>query len=155
VSKPLLILVTALACSGCATVLNERTQPVRIDTLTESGTPVSGASCTLTNDVEKVTMPSGGTVDVARSRKNLFIECTHPGQTPAKGQLLARVNGGMWLNALAGGGVGLAADSQQGNGYSYPRWVQVVFGQNLYFDRKDQVDGSPQLGRVIPRAAVK
>jgi hypothetical protein len=155
VFKPLLVLVTAVACSGCATVLNERTQPIRIETLTEKGVSVSGAICTLSNDLEKVTLSSGDTVDVARSRKNLFIVCTHPGQTPAKGQLLARVNGGMWLNVLAGGGLGLAADSQQGNGFSYPRWVQVVFGQNLYFDRKDQVDGSPQTGKVIPPAVTK
>jgi hypothetical protein len=136
-------------------VLNEPTQPVRIDTFTSAGVALSGAICTLSNDVEKVTAPSGGEADVPRSRKNLFIVCTHPGQAPAKGQLLARVNGGMWLNGVFGGLAGLAADVQQGNGYSYPRWVQLVFGQNLYFDRKDQVDGSPQTGKVVPLAMAK
>jgi len=155
VSKPLLILVTALACSGCATVLNESTQPVRIDTLTDKGISVPGANCTLSNDVGKTTLLSGGTADVARSRKNLFIVCTHTDHPPAKGQLLARVNGGMWLNGIFGGVAGLATDIHQGSGYSYPRWVQVVFGQNLYFDRKDQVDGSPVAGQVVPRQMAK
>jgi len=38
-----------LALTGCATVVNETTHPIKIETLTQQGAAVPGAECRLTN----------------------------------------------------------------------------------------------------------
>ena len=31
--------------------------------------------------------------------------------------------------------------------YTYPTWLQLVFGQTLVFDRRDEKEGSPVPGK--------
>lgn len=35
----------------------------------------------------------------------------------------------------------------KGTAYTYPTWVQLVFGQSLVFDRSDEKEGQPVLGK--------
>ncbi|SON93962.1 Putative secreted protein (fragment) [Xanthomonas citri pv. fuscans] len=55
--------IAMAALSGCATVMNDATPPIRGDTKTADGQVVSGADCAISNDNDKdrVTVKSGQT----------------------------------------------------------------------------------------------
>jgi len=132
-----------LLVPGCASVLNESTHPMRVDTLTESGEVINGAECSVTNDKGKFTVKSGDTLNVRRSSKDLDITCNSPGQPAASARAVSRANGGMWGNILLGGAVGAIVDHNKGTAYTYPTWLQLVFGKVLTFDRRNEKDGAP------------
>jgi hypothetical protein len=56
---------------------------------------------------------------------------------------------------LLGGGIGAIIDHNKGTAYTYPLWVQLVFGKTLSFDRRADKEGQPNLGAapVAPVAA--
>ena len=39
-------------------------------------------------------------------------------------------------------------DHNKGTAYTYPTWIQLVFGKTLVFDRSDEKDGQPVQGRA-------
>ncbi|CCG35450.1 putative secreted protein [Xanthomonas citri pv. mangiferaeindicae LMG 941] len=49
------------ALSGCATVMNDATQPIRGDTKKADGQLVSGADSAISSDKDRVTVKSGQT----------------------------------------------------------------------------------------------
>ncbi|ATB59352.1 Putative secreted protein (fragment) [Xanthomonas citri pv. fuscans] len=53
--------IAMAALSGCATVMNDATPPIRGDTKTADGQVVSGADCAISNDKDRVTVKSGQT----------------------------------------------------------------------------------------------
>lgn len=144
-----LLAVAVLAMSGCATVINDRTHPMRVDTLSSEGQVISGADCKLSNDKGAVVLRSGGTAQVRRSSKDLDIVCSMPGQPVASGRAVSRTNAGMWGNILVGGAIGAIVDHKNGSAYTYPTWVQLVFGQMRTFDRKDEDKGQPVVGEAV------
>lgn len=145
--KNLLALGAVLALTGCASVVNDTTHPVRLETRTISGDAVAGAECKLSNDYGEISGKSGQTVQVRRSSKDLDITCTHPSQPQAVARAISRANAGMAGNIIFGGGIGAIIDHNKGTAYTYPTWVQMVFGQSLVFDRSDEKEGQPVLGK--------
>jgi hypothetical protein len=145
-SKLICSITFAFLLTGCASVINDVTHPVKIETKTESGQLVAGADCKLTNDYGVFTVKSGETVQVRRSNKDLDIVCAHPTNPDAKANAISRANGGMFGNILLGGGIGAIIDHNKGTAYSYPVWMQLIFGQTLVFDRKTEKDGVPTEG---------
>ena len=119
---------------------------MKVETKTESGTVVTGADCKLTNDYGVFTVKSGETAQVRRSSKDLAIECTSATNPVAKGQAVSRANGGMFGNIILGGGIGAIIDHNKGTAYTYPLWVQLVFGKTLGFDRTADKEGQPNAG---------
>lgn len=146
IKRGALALAVAAACSGCASIVNDTTHPIRVETKTPSGELVSGADCKLTNDSGSMTMKSGETGQVRRSGKDLDITCVHAGDPDATARAISRANGGMFGNIVFGGGIGAIIDHNKGTAYTYPTWVQLVFGQTLVFDRKTETDGQPVVG---------
>jgi hypothetical protein len=144
----------ALLASGCASIVNDSTQPIKVDAKRADGTAVSGASCQLTNDYGSVDATSGKTVAVHRSSKDLDITCKDPSNPDAVGRAISRANAGLAGNIIFGGGIGAIIDHTKGTAYTYPTWVQLVFGKTLVFDRHAEKDGEPVTG-MEPVAAVK
>lgn len=140
------ILVVSVACTGCASVMNESNHAVRVETKTESGQMVTGAECRLTNDYGTVNIKSGDSGLVHRSSKDLEIACKHPTNGDANGRAISRVNGGMFGNIIIGGGIGAVIDHSRGTAYTYPTWVQLVFGKTFLFDRNAEKEGQPTAG---------
>lgn len=136
----------ALACSGCASVLNDSTQGVKVETLTAAGQFVTGAECRLSNDYGVLTVKSGDTAMVRRSGQDLDITCTFPSNADAKARAISRAGGAMWGNIVAGGGIGAIIDHNKGTAYTYPTWVQLVYGKTLVFDRSAEKEGQPVPG---------
>ncbi len=83
------------------------------------------------------------------------ITCVQQGQPDANGRAISRANAGMAGNIIFGGGIGAIIDHNKGTAYTYPTWVQLVFGQTLIFDRRDEKDGAPLAGKTPGIAALK
>lgn len=137
----------AVLSGGCATMVNETTQPIKVETLREGGTAVSGAECRLSNDYGSITMKSGDTAQVRRSGADLDIVCKDPANPDAVARLISRANAGMLGNIILGGGIGAIIDHNKGTAYTYPTWVRLEFGRTLVFDRTHEKDGQPVAGR--------
>lgn len=140
------IVFASLAFTGCATVVNDSTHPMKIETQTHAGQLVVGADCKLTNDYGSVSMKSGDTTQVRRSSKDMDLVCKHPANPDARARAISRANAGMFGNIILGGAVGAIIDHNKGTAYTYPTWVQLVFGKTLVFDRTAEKEGQPTLG---------
>lgn len=137
------ILVASVAATGCASVMNDTAQAMKVETRTEAGQAVTGAECKLTNDRGSFSVRSGDTTQIRRSHSDVDIVCTHPGNRVASARAVSRANAGMYGNILIGGAIGVAIDHSQGTAYTYPTWVQLVYGKSLVFDRRDQKEDEP------------
>lgn len=137
-----------LGLTGCASVINDKTHPIRFDAKQVDGTAVQGAQCTATNDKSHVSFRSGETVQVRRSAKNLELRCTSPGLAEATGTAVSRANAATWGNLIVGGVIGAVVDHSNGKAYTYPTWVQLVFGESRTYDRRDDEEGRPVVGTV-------
>lgn len=144
--KTVLILAGTLALTGCASIVNDSTQPMKIETKSSSGQAVAGAECKISNDYGSISAKSGDTAQVRRSSKDLDITCKHPDNPEAVARAISRANAGLAGNILFGGGIGAIIDHNKGTAYTYPTWVQLVFGKSLVFDRSAEKDGQPVLG---------
>ncbi|MEY2891567.1 MAG: hypothetical protein RJA98_1475 [Pseudomonadota bacterium] len=144
--KILFVLASPLLFTGCASVMNDSTHPMKVETKTDAGQLVAGADCKLTNDYGTVSVKSGDTTPVRRSSKDLDITCVHPQNPDAKARAISRANGGMFGNILLGGGIGAIIDHNKGTAYTYPTWVQLVFGKTIIFDRSAEKEGQPTAG---------
>ena len=142
------IVAGALAATGCASIVNDTTHPVKLETKTAGGDMVAGADCKISNDYGTINAKSGDTAQVRRSSKDLDIVCNHPQNPAASARAISRANAGMAGNIILGGGIGAIIDHNKGTAYTYPTWMQLVFGQTLVFDRSDEKDGQPVQGRA-------
>lgn len=154
-TKTLLAAAIAVSLVGCASITNDTSHPVKLETKSITGEILTGAECTLTNDYGSSTAKSGGTTQVRRSSKDLDINCKLPGQPDANARAISRANGGMWGNIIFGGGIGAVIDHNKGTAYTYPTWMQLVFGKVMVFDRSAEKEGTPTLGTEPAPAIVK
>lgn len=144
------VLAASVMATGCASIVNDTTQPMRVDALS-GGLPVAGVPCVATNDYGTSQFKTGDTFQARRSSKDLDITCTGP-QGTAKGRAISRANAGLAGNILLGGGIGAIVDHNRGTAYTYPTWVRLIFGDDLVFDRNSEKDGFPVQG-MRPGAA--
>jgi hypothetical protein len=140
------ILASSLVLTGCASVINDVTHPMKVETKSSAGEAVTGSDCKLTNDYGVFVVKSGETVQVRRSSKDLDIVCKNPANPDAVARAISRANGGMFGNIILGGGIGAIIDHNKGTAYTYPTWVQLVFGKTLVFDRTAEQEGAPTPG---------
>ncbi|MFZ6843726.1 hypothetical protein [Undibacterium sp. RuTC16W] len=131
------------AMTGCASITGDRSQQVRIETYDQSGNQVPGASCKLANDYGQVSVTTPDYGNIHRSSVNLRIDCAKPGYADASAVATSRANMNMYGNIIIGGGIGALIDHSNGSAYTYPKWMNLVFGQSLSFDRRNEVEGQP------------
>lgn len=135
-----------LTASGCASVVGSTSQTLRIETKTVDGSEVIGADCELINELGKFRMTSPGFVNVLRSSSDLKINCVRGAQAAANAIAVSRANAGMYGNIVVGGVIGATIDHARGAGYSYPEWIQLIFGRYLVVDAKHDQPGQPSVG---------
>jgi uncharacterized protein YceK len=141
--KTSIAVIAAILLSGCASVVNDKTHPMKIETKTEAGQLVAGADCTIKNDKATGAAKSGEITNVRRSNADLEVSCKHPANPEATAKAISRVNSGMFGNIILGGGIGAIIDHNTGNAYTYPAWIQLVFGKTLIFDRRNEKANEP------------
>lgn len=136
--------------TGCASVTHGTEQSIKIETLSAvGGSPIEGAECQLSNDKGKAIAMSGQSVMVRRSGGNLAVSCTMAGQSLASGQAISRANAGLAGNIVIGGAIGAAIDVGTGAAYTYPTWLQLVFGEERLFDRSGNRSDGPAAGAFV------
>jgi hypothetical protein len=153
--RAILAMAVASMSTGCATIMNDSSQAIRVETKTESGTPVTGAMCTLKNDYGTVTVKSGDSASVHRSSADLDVVCKDPANPDATARAISRANAGLAGNILIGGGIGAIIDHSKGTAYTYPTWIQLVFGKTMIFDRRAEQEGMPMQGTEPISTAAK
>jgi len=136
------------SASGCASVMKDKTQPVKVEAINAAGESVAGAKCVLRNDRGEFNVETPNTVFVRKSAGELMVTCVEPEYGHADGKLLSRVGGAVFGNILLGGGIGAIIDTASGVAFNYPEWVQLVFGQSLTFDRNDFKEAQPTAAKV-------
>lgn len=139
--------------TGCASVTQGTEQSIKVETLTSAGQRIDGAQCQWSNDKGSAAMDSGQSALVRRSGANLSLRCDMAGQPTAKGQAISRANAGLAGNILIGGGIGAAIDVGTGAAYTYPTWIQLVFGEERLYDRGQHRDDSAATGVLVQPAA--
>ncbi len=85
-------------------------------------------------------------MQVRRSSKDIDIICVHAEHSAANARAISRANSGMFGNIIFGGGIGAIIDHNKGTAYTYPTWMQLVFGKTLVFDRSAQKESQPTAG---------
>ena len=148
-------LVACIAMTGCASIVNDSTNPVRFETYGANGAEIKDAECKLENDYGQQVIKTPATVNVRRSSKDLQVTCVKAGEADGRGVAISRANAGMAGNIIFGGGIGAIIDHNKGTAYTYPQWVQVVMGKLLTFDRRADVEGQPNRGVELPAVAAK
>jgi hypothetical protein len=144
--KTIVAVVAVGMLSGCASIVNDSTHPMKIETRTASGEFVTGADCKISNDYGSISTKSGDTAQVRRSSKDIDVTCKHASNADASGRVISRANAGLAGNIIFGGGIGAIIDHNKGTAYTYPGWIQLVFGKTLIFDRSTEKDGQPVTG---------
>lgn len=150
--RSILLLPWFALAAGCASYVNDFMHPMKIETRAADGALVAGADCRLENDKASLTVKSGDTIGVRRSSEPMRITCKHPGHPDAAGQAMPRINTAILGNVLFGSGTAGLIGRSGGTAYTYPAWVQLVFGQTLVFDRRDEKDGQPTPGKAASAA---
>lgn len=135
--------------TGCASIVNDSTNPIRLETFSQNGDEVKDMDCKVENDYGALNVKTPGTLQVHRSSKDLQIVCTKAGEADAKGVAVSRANGGMFGNIILGGGIGAIIDHNKGTAYTYPQWIRLVIGKLTGYDRKDDKEATPNLGTPV------
>lgn len=143
----MVLLALPILLSGCATITHDANQTVQIETYSKDNQLISGAKCTAKNERGQWSTTSTGNVTVHRSADNLIVTCDKDGESTGHGTAISRANGGMFGNILIGGGIGAIIDHNKGTAYNYPTWLKIIMGENLIFDRKDQVGDAAVAGK--------
>ncbi|TFY99828.1 hypothetical protein [Ramlibacter rhizophilus] len=154
-TRTLAACAAVLFATGCASIVNDTNQAMKIETLGADGKAVAGADCTLSNDYGSTTMRSGSTTQVRRSSKDLDISCKDPGKPEAVARAISRANAGLAGNIIFGGGIGAIIDHNKGTAYTYPTWVQLEFGKTLVFDRQHEKEGMPVISASPTNSAAR
>lgn len=141
--------ISAFVLSACASITGDTVQSVRVETRLADGTEIKDADCELFNEYGSFRVKSPGSVMVRRSSTDLNISCKKELLSNADGKAVSRANAGMYGNIIFGGGIGAIIDHSKGTAYTYPQWLQMVFGKLMAFDRSDDKDGQPSIGREV------
>jgi hypothetical protein len=110
---------------GCASISGSKNQAININTTCE-GTPISGASCSLTNDSGSWFTKTPAAIFIRKSGGDLVVVCKKD-QLQAATTFKSSTATGMWGNILAGGIIGAAIDAGTGAGYDYPNPMNINF----------------------------
>jgi len=143
------IVFSCAVITGCASITNDTTTPVRFETIGTNGVEIKDADCKIENDYGQQSLKTPATINVRRSSKDLQVTCVKAGEVDGRGVAISRANAGMAGNIIFGGGIGAIIDHNKGTAYTYPHWVQLVMGKLLTFDRKSDTDGQPNRGVEI------
>jgi len=113
----------AVGCSGCASAIDGATRLVYVET-----TPVSGASCTCSNDRGQWPLTSPGTVVVKKSESVLQIRCSKQGYRDGTVYAAGHMTTAGLVGAMLpyAGLISSAVDASTGAALSYPNSFSIV-----------------------------
>lgn len=119
--------LTLVLLSGCASILDSGTQPVRV-IATCAGQSIP-AQCILENKKGFWQVTAPGTVTVEKDSSGLRVQCQSPYFKGGTAQLRATPNNYLMGNALLGGVVGAGLDVFNGKGFNYSQTIKVAYAE--------------------------
>jgi len=115
------ISLNAILLSGCASVIEGRSQKIQVCTQ-----PEVGAQCYLQNNHGKVYLSNTpGIATVPRSYQDLIITAQKPGYIESIVRIKSKTNCAAFGNVLLGGAIGAGVDCADGAAYSYPEKIVI------------------------------
>ena len=111
----LILIVTAILTSGCATIVKGSSQGVTVKT------DPPGANCDLTRKGKSIGVvnPTPGTVQLGKGASALDVSCKKPGYLDASAKLSSSFQGWTLGNVILGGIVGIVVDAGSGAMHQY------------------------------------
>jgi hypothetical protein len=124
----LLLSVFALAglTSGCASVTGSTTQNVSVQSREHTGGDLPGAVCELSNSKGRWFVTTPGSVMIHRSNDDMQVLCSKAGYEAGRSSIVSATKGEMFGNIILGGVIGAIIDHNNGSGYEYPEFIQVL-----------------------------
>jgi len=121
-----LLILSALALSGCASVLLPDNRHSHIVVTTSCG-PVQnvGARCTMVGGGSSTSFDTPAEVRVPNSWSLLSVECRGEMLGTASTVIMPKPNLGLVGNLLVGGAPGAVVDTATGRGLNYDRYVNL------------------------------
>jgi hypothetical protein len=129
------LVISACAFGGCATITSGDTQQVSIQTTAADGQEIEKADCILSNDKGRWTARSPAIVAVRRSSEDLVVECSKAGAADGLLRAISRAKAAMLANIFA---VGALVDHATGSAYDYPDDLAVKMGKTGVMDKRDE-----------------
>jgi hypothetical protein len=124
--------LASMALAGCSSITGSgTTQSVSVQTLSANGAEVSGAKCSLKNDVGSWFVTTPGSVTVSRSNKDLFVSCKKEDMDVGEANVVSHTKCNMFGNIIFGGGIGAIIDHNNGSAYEYPGLIKIYMGKHL------------------------
>jgi hypothetical protein len=114
------IAALGFSVAGCATIVTGSSEDIAVQT-----TPVSGATCVLSNLEGSWQVVTPAVAHVQRGLEDLQVTCTMPGYEEAWRNIASRWNDWTLAN-VANFGVGFGVDSYTGAIDAYPHSVQLT-----------------------------
>jgi hypothetical protein len=114
------LVLSGVALSGCATIIEGTTQSISVTT-----PPASGAQCTLTSSEGTWFVTTPGSVTVHKTKNDIAATCKKDGYQDANATIPSHFNGATVGNVLAGGIIGIGVDAASGANYSYPETSEI------------------------------
>lgn len=111
-----LIAAAGMFGSGCATILNQKTQPVNL--VVSNGTAVEGR-------IDGMTFKGPGIINITRENKDKVIEVSTPGCTQQT-SLAKEVDPKFFINILSGGVFGSTTDYATEKMWRYASTVTIT-----------------------------
>ncbi len=136
------ILVMMLACSvaasGCASITTGTSQTIEVESKSGDGATTMQMQCELQNDKGQWSLAAPGSIQVARSSKDLMVRCTTASGGSGTATAVSRANAGMLGNVLVSCGLGMPIDHFTGARYDYPSPIVVWLGKETRIDKHVQ-----------------
>lgn len=117
--------VALTALTGCASIVSGSNQPVSVETVSNTGQQVAGASCKLVNDKGTWFVNTPGSTTVQRSYEPLSVQCEKASFVHAITNVGSTTKGMTFGNILIGGIIGAGVDMSTGAAYDYPTLIRV------------------------------
>jgi len=132
--------------SGCASVIYDSNQPIRISAVDKSNTALTDVYCIMRNDNGETNLRTDSIGYVHRSARNLQVRCSKNGLPDGMATLVPGAKIPLFSALAVGGDLGAVIHKTNDAGFNYPDWIVVVMGDDLVYDRKDQKVNQPLLG---------
>jgi len=142
----LALLFLALNIAGCASIIYDSQQPIRISAVDKSNNVVTDVYCIMRNNNGETNLRTESIGYVFRSALNTQVRCSKNGLPDGLATLIPGARVPVFSAMTVGGELGAVVHKTNDPGFNYPDWIVVVMGDDLVYDSKDQKENQPLLG---------
>jgi hypothetical protein len=126
-----ILMIATTQMVGCASIINGQNQSLSVETRTQSGESIAGASCKLTNNKGSWFVTTPGSATVQRSFEELAVKCEKEPIEAGAASFKSGTKAMAFGNILFGGFIGAGVDISTGAAYDYPPLLTVTMGKTM------------------------